>query len=258
MNASNARASTHPGSTPQDIENTVQQLQDELIACQRLAMLGNLSAMAAHEYNNLMTPLVARSQAALTMDDPEFTRKTLERTLVQSQRAIAVSRHLLDLAHHTTEPPQACSVADAVREAVESSIRPFEKDGIALQINVPEDLHVAARFDLLCQVLLNLLLNARTAMGRGNGQLSIRARADDGFAVIEVSDSGKGISDDQINNVFMPFLKSDPTENPGDWQRVGLGLSVCRIITFHHGAQMSVASNAGLGCTFTVRWPLSS
>src|SRR5512143_3989183 len=65
----------------------IQQLQAELVACQRLAMLGNMAAMVAHEFNNLLTPIMVRAEAALASgNDVPFMRKALERALIQSQR----------------------------------------------------------------------------------------------------------------------------------------------------------------------------
>lgn len=145
--------------TADGLGEMVRGLQSELVACQRLALLGSMAAMVAHEFNNLLTPILARTEAALTQQPPDeaFVRKTLERTLSQAQRAMNIARHLLDLAHDGAKPVESCSVAGAVREAVETMARPFEKDGITLELDVPAELQVRAREDLLCQVLLNLL-----------------------------------------------------------------------------------------------------
>ncbi|MCK4341756.1 MAG: HAMP domain-containing histidine kinase [Phycisphaerae bacterium] len=269
MNEDRAQPPTSPSSGPSccdlslatgeesvaSLKAALQDVQAELIACQRLALLGSLTAMAAHEFNNLMTPITARVEAALCGDDVPFMRKALERTLTHAQRAIAVTRHLLALAHGNHHSTEICSVAGAVREAIETATRPFEKDGIALQVSVPEELAVCAREDLLCQVLLNLMLNARQAMKGLEGVLAIIAVSDGNYVQIDVSDSGKGILADLLENVINPFLAADPSVRPNDWQRVGLGLSVCRMIAHHHGAALRAFANEGRGCTFRLRWP---
>ncbi len=240
----------------ESLRATIRGLQDELIACQRLALLGNMAAMVTHEFNNLLTPIMARAEAALTGDDVPFMRKTLERALIQSQRAMSVTRHLLDMVHNDACPAEACSVAAAVHEAIETMTRPLEKDGIQLHVAVPDDLRVNARNDLLCQVLLNLLLNARRAMKDGGGPLTVAATAVDGQVQIEVRDSGSGISAETLDQVLNPFLAADPRERPTDWQQVGLGLSVCRMIARHHGATLQAFANDGSrGCTFRLVWP---
>ncbi len=244
-----------PTESVQTLRAALQATQEELIACQRLAMLGNLAAMAAHEFNNLMTPIVARVEAAMSLDDEAFQRKALERTLTQSQRAIALSRHLLGLAHNDYRPAETCSVAAAVNEAIETAARPFDKDGIELRVTVPEELHVCASLDLLCQVLLNLLLNARAAMKDREGVLSVSAVDQGDHVQVDVRDSGKGLPPEDIENVFNPFLAANPHERANDWHQVGLGLSVCRMIAHTHGAQLRFLDNDGPGCTVRLTWP---
>lgn len=239
-----------------DLQAALQAVQEELIACQRLAMLGSLAAMAAHEFNNLLTPIVARAEAALGGDDVPFMRKALDRTLTQSQRAINVCRHLLALAHNEHLPVEKCSVTNAVQEALETATRPLDKDGIELRTSVPDGLYVRASRDLLCQVLLNLVLNARQAMKERGGSLTITAQAVDDCVQIDVCDSGRGIPAEHLRDVMNPFLAANPHERPNDWQQVGLGLSVCRIIAHQHGATLQAFPNEGRGCTFRVRWPL--
>lgn len=239
-----------------DLQARLSSLQEELLACQRLALLGNLAAMVAHEFNNLMTPVIARAEASLSMDDTAFMRKALERTLVQSQRAIAVTRHLLDMAHDAAAgDDEPASVHAAVTEAIETITRPFEKDGITLELDVPEDLRVKARPELLCQLFMNLLLNARAAMKGLEGELRVSAHANGDFVRIDVCDSGQGIEPDRLEKVVNPFLAADPHENPNDWRETGIGLSVCRMIARHHGARLHATNNDGRGCTFTVCWP---
>lgn len=231
-------------------------LRQELVACHRLALLGNITAMVAHEMNNLLTPILARTEAALTTpDDVEFMRKTLARVLVNAQRAKSVAERLVTAAQGQNGEPESCVLADAVRDALETMTRPLEKDGIQLCVEVPPDLRVRANHDLLCQVLLNLLLNARRAMSGTPGLLTISAAMHGDFVIIDVRDSGAGIPAEVLRDVFNPFLAANPVDDPRDWQKVGLGLSVCRLIASHHGAQIHALSNEGRGCTFRLTWP---
>ena len=258
--ASPSACAVRRGSPPADsidaLRATVQELEQELLASQRLALLGSMAAMVAHEFNNLLTPITARAEAALLSDDDlPLMRKALERALKQSQRAVSVARRLLDLARDDQHRVESCSVADAVREAVETMVRPLEKDGIELRVAVPEELRVNARDDLLCQVLLNLLLNARRAMEGTRGTLSVSAVAKGDRVQIDVRDSGAGMPGNVLNDVVNPFLAADPHQRPNDWQQVGLGLSVCRMIAYHHGATIRGLANEGRGCTFRLCWP---
>jgi C4-dicarboxylate-specific signal transduction histidine kinase len=230
-------------------------LQDELISIQRLALLGTTAAMIAHEFNNLMTPVLARAQDALARDDAAGMRKALERTVTQVQKAIAITQQLMTLADGGQYVPRRCPLAAAVRDAVASTARPLERDSIELQIDVTDDVHVLADPLLLEQVLLNLVLNARAAMKGRGGRLTIAARADAGRVVIDVSDNGPGIPRDRVTSVVNPFLESPAAIEPGDWRGVGLGLNVCRTIAQRHGATIECLINESAGCTFRLRWP---
>lgn len=237
--------------------DAVRVLEDELIACQRLALLGNLSAIAAHEFNNLMTPIIARAEAALSGEpDVAFMRKTLERTLTQAQRAVGLSRRLLELATDGFVVGGTCRLAHVVREAIDTATRPFEKDNIALRVDVPEDLWVVGHQDVVVQVLLNLILNARAALKEvGGGSLSVTARADANRIRIAICDNGKGMPPAWINGTLNPFLAADPLASPTDWKQVGLGLSACRMIASRHGASIRAEANPDRGCTFRLDWP---
>jgi len=109
----------------------------------------------------------------------------------------------------------------------------------------------------LQQVLLNLFNNAIDAItekhGYEGGELSILAGPDrDGIVQISVTDNGAGISPENLKKVFTPFFTTKP---PG--QGTGLGLSVCYGIVDDMGGTMEVASEKGVGTTFTVRLPSS-
>lgn len=228
--------------------------QEELIACQRLATLGSIAAMIVHEYNNLLTPILARVEAALMLDDPAFGRRALEQTLTNARRATSLAQQLMELAQGRPLPVSACVVNDVVQRAIATIARPFEKDGIHLQVTVPPDLNVRAQEDLLCQVLVNLLLNARKAMKNG-GRLAITAVASASHVQIEVRDAGVGIPRADLDSRFNPFLAADPFAQPQDWRDVGLGLAVCRLIAYQHGAQLAMEANDGPGCTVRITWP---
>ncbi len=244
-----------PRDTTEQAQAAISRLEADLIGAQRLAMLGTMAAMVAHEINNLMTPVLARADFALSTGDPTDMRQAVERSKAHVQRAISVTERLLGLAHAEECPREPCSVAHAVQEALEAATRPFEKDGIELIVTIPEDLHVQAQSDLLQQVLLNLLLNARQAMEGVRGCLRISARPEGAHVLIDVCDGGRGIPPERLEGVINPFLAAPYAADATGWQSVGLGLNVCRIITQRHGATVSAFANDGRGCTFRLRWP---
>ncbi|TWT44602.1 Sensor protein FixL [Phycisphaerae bacterium RAS1] len=238
-----------------DLLGAIAALESRLLSCQKLATLGSLTAVIAHEFNNLMTPLVASAELAISTGDPEMMKKTLTRGMNQAQRAIDLSRRVLDLTGAKSDPPTAVRVADAVQAALDTVIRPAQQASILLRVVVPPEIHVLAHRDMLVHLLLNLILNSHKACEDLREMLTISARRDDGQVEIDICDNGKGMLQDHIERVLNPFLAADPGTAPHDWLGVGLGLNACRIIARREGARLHFLLNESRGCTARVFWP---
>ncbi|MBW2277656.1 MAG: GHKL domain-containing protein, partial [Deltaproteobacteria bacterium] len=106
----------------------------------------------------------------------------------------------------------------------------------------------------LCQVFLNLLLNAAYAVAdldAGPGQIIIRTRSDDDEVSIEITDNGSGIAPDIARRMFEPFFTTKPAG-----VGTGMGLSICQNIVHAHGGVIEVESSSGRGSKFLVRIPI--
>jgi len=166
------RATARTSTSARLADAAIEQI-DEL---SKLATLGEVTALLAHELNNLLTPLLAYAQAGLAAgDDPAFREKALTKCLVHAEQATRVSQAILGLAKH--EPRRAmasaagaaagrdsCRVATAVEASLASLARDLSKDGIELNLDWKSDVEVAMPLAELQQVLLNLILNARRAL----------------------------------------------------------------------------------------------
>lgn len=242
--------------TPSEVERADTDVKvDSLPDRQRQIILGQLAPIIVHEFNNLMTPVLARAQDAVDRQDVAAMRKALTVTARQTERAMKFARRVLELAGGDGEAPQACSVRELIDATVESAVRPFEKDGIELRVDAAADLRIVANPLLFVQLLLNLLLNARAAVEKRRGSITIRALQETDRVVISVSDTGVGISPDVLRDAITPFLAASPDSNPGDWRPIGLGLQACRQIAHRQGAVLRARANDGSGCTFEVSWP---
>jgi two-component system, NtrC family, sensor kinase len=107
------------------------------------------------------------------------------------------------------------------------------------------------------QVLMNLILNARDAMLRGGGVLRVSAAADFEHIDLVVSDTGCGITPENLKNIFRPFFttKTGKDRPASSSSGSGVGLAFCRRIVDAHGGEITVQSQTGQGSTFTVRLP---
>lgn len=241
---------------PDEVQRSIEDVQQQLFSLHRHALLGSMVLMVAHEFRNLLTPVLGGCQNALAADDPVLMKKVLQRTVVQSQRATEICAHLLALARDTKPGPNdVCVVAEALHDAVASVASPFEKVGIDLVIDVDAALRVRGQPTMLHQVLLNLLLNARKAMEKTRGILTVRARPDGEMICIEVKDTGVGIPRDRLDNLFNPFLAAPPGEELRDWSQIGIGLAVCRRLVHENGGTIEVRANESAGCTVRLCWP---
>jgi signal transduction histidine kinase len=236
-------------------------LQDQLTESQRLATIGTIAAVIAHEFNNLLTPIVSYSQYALASatsekPDMDLIRKALSKSFASSEKAGKICNSMLGLARGESTfgvvPVQAM-----VEETLMVLARDPQKDGIALRVQVQPGLAVQGDPVQLQQVLLNLLINARQAMlGRG-GSLSVKATLTDDLSELklQVIDTGPGIPEKLLPKIFQPFFTTKGTARKGEAKGTGLGLAICKEIVEHHHGRIEVESTPGKGTTFNIYLP---
>ena len=236
------------------LQEQFSQAREGLEHLQRLATVGTLSTMVAHELNNILTPLIGYTQLALAKpDNPELSRKALQKSLAGARRAAHISSSLLGFSSEDAGSSRA-RLAQAVDAALGCLARNLESDGIQL-IRDFEDFEIAMSQVRLEQVLLNLILNARKAMSTGGGVLSIRAWSVENTVHIDLSDTGGGVPPQVATDLFEPFITHDSTGDPKAGKGTGLGLSICKDLITQAGGQVDYTSEPGQGTTFHLRIP---
>jgi signal transduction histidine kinase len=240
-------------------QEQLEYLKDQLTESQRLATIGTIAAVIAHEFNNLLTPICSYSQYALASaesDDPDMAliRKALAKAFASSTKAGKICTSMLSLARGESSFGEV-PVQKLVDEVLQVMAREPQKDGIALRVQVQPDLTVEGDPVQLEQVLLNLLINARQAMLGKGGALTIKATAEAGQVKIQVIDTGAGIPKAILAKIFEPFFTTKDGSNKGESKGTGLGLAICREIIEHHKGRIEVSSEVGKGTTFTLWLP---
>ncbi len=134
--------------------------------------------------------------------------------------------------------------------------REFEKDSLKLKIQIPDELDITAVPVQMQQVLMNLILNAREAMMPSGGTLQINARRQQDTVIIEVSDTGCGIQQENMDKLFEPFFTTKTPEGPAARVGSGLGLVFCKEIVGSHGGAISVESKPNQGTKFIITLPI--
>lgn len=244
--------------------------QDELASLSRAfsAMLRELQAMlerqqlfishASHELRTPLTRMKLRTEALVdgALHDPEVAERFVREVDSEVDRLGRLATTLLDLDRLDHRPP-AQSTADPVvilRAVFERSQLAAEKRGLQLRSDFPSSLApLQMGSDALESVLANLLDNAIKYTPTG-GTVSVNAQAEDQGAVIVVSDSGIGISDEHLPHIFERFYRVDPSRAS---EGTGLGLSLVKAMVEAANGEISVSSEVGEGTRFTVTLPWS-
>jgi two-component system, chemotaxis family, sensor kinase Cph1 len=194
------------------------------------------------------------------MSDPELTeRQRRSLTIVDrnARRLVLLVQDLLDVARlqggRLTLQKSPVNVATLLSECVESFHQPARQAGVSLALAAGGDLSVEADAGRLSQVVYNLLGNAVKFTPSG-GRIEARATRQGDEVVVEVQDSGAGLSPDQVGRLFQPFeqVHVQPLAKPG----TGLGLFISKGIVEQHGGRIWVRSDGpGKGSTFAFAVP---
>jgi two-component system OmpR family sensor kinase len=214
-------------------------------------------ADASHE---LRTPLAAvRAYAELFTRGADRRPADLARAMDgitrESERMSVLVDDLLLLARLDEGRPlerDPVQLEDLVREAVDTARAVDPERPIDLELH---DAAVLGDHDRLRQIVDNLLGNARAHTPHG-APVRVRLSSDNGTALIEVEDSGRGLAAEEVERVFERFYRSDSSRSR-ESGGVGLGLSIVSAVARAHGGSVTAVSEAGRGATFRISLPLA-
>jgi two-component system NtrC family sensor kinase len=227
----------------------------KIMESERLALVGQLSANIAHELNNPLQGIVTFSHLVLEdlKTDDQSLVFSLEKIAGQANRCRDIIRGLLDFARQRKPDKAFCDINEVLHECVSLVEHQALFHNIEVIKHFQEDLPLAvidaAQIE---RVFINMIVNAAEAM-EGSGYLNISTRYRKGKDAIEIafSDSGPGISEENLPKIFDPFFT---TKDVG--HGTGLGLAISYGIVKSHGGIISVDSKEGQGTTFIVQLPV--
>jgi two-component system NtrC family sensor kinase len=235
--------------------------QAKLMHSDRLATLGTLVAGIVHEINNPLGSVLANVQYAreLAEKGPLERERAAEMlaALSDAEQGIGlvagIARDLKSFGRDDDGVRTGVDLRRVVRAALTLTKANLHSSA-ELTVSLPEDvLLVVANESRLAQVFINLLLNATQAMDgapRKDRRVGVTVMAEGLHAVVDVSDTGHGMTAETIERLFEPFFT---TKAPG--VGTGLGLWMCRNIVQAHGGTMTVQSAVGRGSVFRVWLP---
>ncbi|MBI5141868.1 MAG: GHKL domain-containing protein [Nitrospirae bacterium] len=222
----------------------------ELLKNKKLATIGTLASGIAHELNNPLNNISISTQMLMREagdDCPPMVKEIVNDIHGQTVRVKRIVGDLLEFARGREPQPASVPVGGVIGKAWELVSRAANVEDVRFSLESPDGLMIEGDPEQLERVFINLFTNAVDAM-RGAGGLAVNVAESAGMITITVSDTGAGISREDIEKIFDPFYT---TKEKG----TGLGLAIVSNIVRKHGGDMTVESETGSGATFTIALP---
>jgi len=208
---------------------------------------------AAHELRTPVAVILTQTQTALNRDrDAANYKETVEACQRAAQRMRKLIKSLLELARLDAGQEQMKRLqfdfSKTIADCVEL-IRPIaDERGVKIISELPP-LEISGDSERLAQVVTNLLTNAIQYNHEG-GEARVKLESQNGLAILTVSDTGAGISAEDLPRIFERFYRADKSRSSGN---TGLGLAICKAIVEAHGGTLEVSSEENVGTIFRVR-----
>ncbi len=253
---------THVVQLVQDI--TAQKTaQKQMIRAGQLAAVGELAGQVAHEVNNPIAIISAKSRLLLSDHKGEMSERTageIRKMIVLADRVADIARGLLSYCRPSGAVRSQIDIGIAVHRSLAMVEQRVIDLGIEIEDRLPKNIPpVHANEQEIEQVFLNLFLNSLDAMPNG-GKIQLSASISDGitsnatkFVAVEVADTGIGMSEEVRKHIFEPFYTTK-SEGKG----TGLGLSICHGLIQHNDGSIEAESAVGKGTRILIKLPISS
>jgi two-component system phosphate regulon sensor histidine kinase PhoR len=222
----------------------------------RREFFSNLS----HELRTPLTVIMGLSETLLAgaLEDLDNSARFVDRLYKNALRMSDLVRDISDLSSiesgEVNLSPGSVRLKSAVAEAVAMLEPRAEQMQVSFEVSVPEDLTVLADGTRLSQILHNLIENA-IKFNKPGGRVSVRAAGTNGFACVEVEDTGNGISSADLPRIFERLYRADRSRSQ-NIQGTGLGLAIVKHLVLAHGGDIAATSELGRGSKFSFTLPL--
>jgi signal transduction histidine kinase len=232
------------------------QLRRSMRKRERLTTLGALAGSVAHHYNNLLCSIATSLEFALNMNTMSAMRRVLRRTADAAGRATQLTQQLLAFAQADHRMRDLADLTETVLQYFDEHKGDWVARGVKIELDWERIPFLPLPREQLLIVIDNLVRNAAEAMPTG-GVLSVALRRrDENRAVLAISDTGPGISPEEMEHLFEPFFTTKGELATGDARRAGMGLAVVHgLVNEMHGT-ISASNAPGGGARFEIVLPL--
>lgn len=229
----------------QILGNEIKSLKQQLVIKERLAALGEVSAGIAHEFRNPMGVIAGYAKLLLkSLDETDSRREIVQSILKEIAEMNDIMEDLLKFSGPEPIQKTAIDLTKSIRDVIGSMGDAFYMIDFSFSGNAD----IKGDETLLKQAIKNIIQNALDAGDKVWVDIEKVSSADKKGVVVSVKDNGRGISEKDLDKIFMPFYT---TKNGGS----GIGLALAQKIIAGHGGNINVQSKEGYGSTFSVFLP---
>jgi signal transduction histidine kinase len=229
-----------------NMSSSIQSARQELIQKEQIATIGRLSTSIVHDLRNPLAAIYGGAEMMVDSDLPPPQVKRLAQNIYRASRRIQeLLQDLVNVSRGKEKAVEVCRLRDVIGAAWEVLARSAETQSVKVILDVPEDIELPLERSRMERVFVNLFSNALDAMPEG-GRIEVAARRDDTVVMVEVGDTGPGISSEVRASLFQPFRS-------GKRNGLGLGLALSRQTVLDHGGDMWADANGSGGARFRLR-----
>ncbi len=204
------------------------ELEKRLSQIEKLASLGQLAGGLAHHFNNIFGGIITAVDYALTIDDADMQKRTLERISEGINKAASLTRKLLEFSERKTPERNLADLTEVLISFAEATEPKLSKENIQLELEIRNAPILAVHPGKLNQILQALLANSQQAIGKAGGKIKITIDSDEDKVHLLFADTGRGIASEVASRIFEPFFTTYGALGGGGEGNIGLGLTIAR------------------------------
>ncbi len=238
--------------TGQKEANNIKNTYEQLVHAEKLSAIGKLTGSIAHEFNNPLygvTSILEQVDSDNNLNDRN--KGLLGLAIKECDRMSNLIRKLRDFYRPTSDRITEIDVCQIIDDMLLLMDKKLMKHRIKVEKQYSrKSIIIKNMEDKIKQVILNIVQNAEEAISDNGGEIFISTDVVDSKVLIKVKDTGQGIANEDLENIFTPFFTTKGNKG------TGLGLSVCYRIIKECGGSISATSNPGKGTCFVIELPL--
>lgn len=226
--------------------SSIQSARQELIQKERIATIGRLSTSIVHDLRNPLAAIYGGAEMLVDSDLPPAQVSRLAQNIYRASRRIQeLLQDLVNVSRGKPKAVEVCRLRDVIGAAWDTLARAAEAQSVTVSLHVPEEIELPLERSRMERVFVNLFSNSLDAMPDG-GHIEIVARREGSVVLVEVGDTGPGISSEVRASLFQPF-------HSGKRNGLGLGLALSRQTVLDHGGDMWADGDGASGAHFCLR-----